>query len=885
MFNQKTKLLISFIVGLFCVFLTPQSLSAQYSFNNEPLIKIINEIEESSEYRFLYRESQIQKIRMSFESSSDKVLDQLQQKLSLFGIQLQADSERMQVVLFRNESSSSPSNKLQVSGQVVDANSGERLPYATIYWENEGAISGLSSNAYGNFTLHTDITSDVFNFIISYVGYKPEEVSLQINRLQNFSDLTVRLQPITFINQELIVLSNQISGINGSINKDFIENGLLNTFGESNTTRSLQVLPSVSKSVAINNGINVRGSSSDATMILLDGISIYNQSHLFGLLDSFNPNALQTSAFYYDITPAQFQSRPGGTLSMTTKSGSLNEFNMSLGLSNSSVNSTFQGPIKRGQSSWFLSGRTSYLNAVNWFQNKSLVAYGLNVNRPTEVLSNDVTDLNSQLITPGDYKANFYDLHGKLKFEFQNSSRLQSSFYFGGDVVSQDAERLVRRFNPDNPGQRFDLQTVETKNNWGNASFSNQFNIPLSNNTFSTSLLALSVYETDFSKDDFVYNLVNPNQGSIQVFTFPLQNRSVFNEFKASQTFDFLSNNSNFSFGTSYQYFYGEYFEQSFDRPAFLTKFESSLFDVFGAFENTNLDWIHLNSGARMHYYTNGKYLYLSPRLKADFLPRQRIRFNAGYSKDFQFNHRLSFYNISSPDVWILSTAEQPPTKSDSYSVGFQVDISSSISFQTEAYYKSLENVRFFEINANTLTSTFDSAPWLYNNDGISQGLEFLISWQSSKVKINSSYTLSDSEFSNPAIRNGRLFKAEWNRKHSFATFVQFQISRNVRLFGNVTLSSGTPNRLYFLGLESEENLSNYQRVDTGIEYLRTFGDRQFEFNFSIYNLLDKNNTWYRELNLVIDNSVEQNRRVISSRPVDVYDLGIQPSFNATVWF
>ena len=95
--------------------------------------------------------------------------------------------------------------------------------------------------------------------------------------------------------------------------------------------------------------------------------------------------------------------------------------------------------------------------------------------------------------------------------------------------------------------------------------------------------------------------------------------------------------------------------------------------------------------------------------------------------------------------------------------------------------------------------------------------------------------------------------------------------------------SVGTPNRLYLVGYEEQRRLDNYRRLDLGLEYVTGIGNQQVELNASVYNVTDEQNPWYRELNVVIDNS--GTRSQLSSQAVDVYDLGIQPSFNVTVWF
>lgn len=855
-----------------------------FQFQDEPLSNIIQTLEAETSYHFLYRESQIANIRLSFNANRNNFPELLKEELAPHRLTINADTSRKQIVIFRNRQTSA--TKINISGQVVDASTGERLPFATVSWKSNQKTEGVAANASGVYKIVTASGATNLTISASYIGYTSNSVELDLSQNNQFSELTLRLKPETVSGSDIIITGFSFSGNADTLYRNFVNAGVLNPLGENNTTRALQSLPSVTAGTAMNNGISVRGSAPDATQILLDGITIYNQSHLFGLLDSFNPQALQTSGFFYDVTPAQFPSTPGGTISLLTKTGSINNYNYSAGMSNTAINLTAEGPIIKGRSSWLLSGRTSYLNAINWFQNEDLVSYGLNIDRPKDVLSDNLSEFDSRLVRPGDFDASFFDLHGKFYVEYENGSRLIGSSYFGGDNVSQDAQRVVRRYNPSNPNQRFSAQQVNTYNKWGNFSSSMAFKTPVSSSVYSHSMAAVSIYTSEFSKDDFIYNRVQPgNSTNIQVFTYPLKNQSVFNEFKVEQYFDYIPAFAQFTFGISTQYFMGEYFEESFDRPGFLTTFDTGLLDLYAQMDYTDISEVNIHLGSRLHYYSDGDFLYYSPRIKLKFFDSRKISIEAGYSRDFQFAHRMAFYNVSSPDVWVISSAEQPPTISDYFTAGLYVSVLPNTRIQFEGYYKLLENARMFDINAQTLTETFDAPPWLYDNNGEAKGIEILIHNQWNKFQITSSYTISEATYQNDAILNGDQFYTEWDRTHSFNSTLEYRVLRGLKAYGGYTYASGSPNRLHFLQVEDQERLGDYRRLDAGLEYNTSLKAAEMEFNFSVFNLLNRNNPWYRELNLVIDTSVPRNQQRLSSVPVDVYDLGIQPSFSLSVWF
>jgi hypothetical protein len=57
-----------------------------------------------------------------------------------------------------------------------------------------------------------------------------------------------------------------------------------------------------------------------------------------------------------------------------------------------------------------------------------------------------------------------------------------------------------------------------------------------------------------------------------------------------------------------------------------------------------------------------------------------------------------------------------------------------------------------------------------------------------------------------------------------------------------------------------------------------------FEGNLFLFNLFNRNNVWYREISVALDTSQRLGSRT-QTVPVDVYDLGFQPSFNMVFYF
>ena len=63
--------------------------------------------------------------------------------------------------------------------------------------------------------------------------------------------------------------------------------------GEVDVLRVLQLLPGVQSGGEGQSGFYVRGGSPDQNLILLDGVPVYNASHLFGFFSVFNSDAIK----------------------------------------------------------------------------------------------------------------------------------------------------------------------------------------------------------------------------------------------------------------------------------------------------------------------------------------------------------------------------------------------------------------------------------------------------------------------------------------------------------------------------------------------------------------------------------------------------------------
>lgn len=205
--------------------------------------------------------------------------------------------------------------------------------------------------------------------------------------------------------------------------------------------------------------------------------------------------------------------------------------------------------------------------------------------------------------------------------------------------------------------------------------------------------------------------------------------------------------------------------------------------------------------------------------------------------------------------------------------------------------------MRLHELETRAIPASFETdLPWYFQNRLFSQGLEFMLRQNFGKINITQTYTLSSVEIENPRINDGNPYNPDWDRRHQYYALVEWPVTKNMNLNASWTFASGNPNELFTIlqitqtanDIESVERLKNYNRLDLSISYTQPNWARGIEANLYLFNVLDRDNVWYREFGVFVQEDPSQpprDRFTTTAAPVDVFDLGFQPSFNLSVHF
>lgn len=163
--------------------------------------KLFEEIRKQTNYSFFVNEANVGKIKsITLDKSNVTVKEVLQEVLANTNLTFTLVGD---TIIIKNEETKVEPKKQQrnVTGKVIDANTGESLPGVTVV--SKGFVRGEMTNPNGEFSITVSETADALVF--SYVGYEKQEV-----RLNDQTDLTVRMMQDVEQLKDVVVTGYQI---------------------------------------------------------------------------------------------------------------------------------------------------------------------------------------------------------------------------------------------------------------------------------------------------------------------------------------------------------------------------------------------------------------------------------------------------------------------------------------------------------------------------------------------------------------------------------------------------------------------------------------------------------------------------------------------------
>jgi hypothetical protein len=762
--------------------------------------------------------------------------------------------------------------KYTISGYIKDAASGESLIGANAF--EKSSLSGTSSNTYGFYSL-TLPASDSVTLIYSYVGYGAQVVRLA---LRQDTVVNVGLQDNALLDEVVITAAEadkiqeitQMSAVSVPIEQIKAMPAFL---GEVDVLKTLQLLPGVQSGNEGTSGIYVRGGGPDQNLILLDGVPVYNASHLFGFFSVFNADAINSVNLIKGGFPARYGGRLSSVIDISMKEGNMKEFHGEGSLGIVAGKLTLEGPIIKDKTSFIVSARRTWIDLLA---------------RPLIRAQTDGDE------TVGYY---FYDLNAKVNHRFSNRDRLYLSAYLGSD-------QFYSRFDYDYEEDGISLQDEnETGLNWGNVTSALRWNHTFTPKLFSNLTMTYSRYRFNIF-DDYRYETLNDDRNVVKRQEL-VRYFSGIEDFAAKLDMDFIPSPRHYvRFGANvirHRFepgavnFQAEGGFQSDQLDSLLGSRDTyaTEFALYGEDDVELSRRLKLNVGLHFSgfYVDQELYTSLQPRVAARYLVSPQLSLKASYTRMTQFIHLLTNAGIGLPtDLWVPATARIRPQDAQQFALGAAQEIGNGYEVSLEGYYKTMNNLIEYREGSSFIDLNSDWQDKVVVGDGESYGAELLVQKKEGRTTGWLGYTLSWSMRQFDDLNFGERFPYRYDRRHDLAIAVMHQWKDRVDVsfswvygsgnaitlptdryagtqlrFSNFGFGGGT---LFNYGKRNSFRMRAFHRLDASISFNKNtrWGERSWVLG--VYNAYSRRNPFYLYLDESFDPNEPNRFRQVSLFPI-----------------
>lgn len=734
-----------------------------------------------------------------------------------------------------------------INGVVRERGSAEVVIGATVALHRDSLRAGgrpergTYSNRYGYYALK-GLREGRYTIVVTAIGYSPWMKAITIGDTTTSLTIDVEMTSADVAGHEIVVQAERegsalerIGTI--SISPDFISN-MPSFGGEVDVFRALQLLPGVKASTELSSGLYVRGGSPDQNLILLDGVVVYNPSHLGGFLSSFHADALRDIKLIKGAFPAEYGGRLSSVLDLTMKEGNAERIKGSAHISMIAAGATVDGPITEDVT-FMVSGRRFYADIF----------------APLFV-----TDT---LPAPSYY---FYDLNAKLNWKINERDRIYASAYFGRDVLAASPDK-----------------GDEIKVDWGNATANLRWTHLISPGLFASS----SFIYTDYI---FGTGLIDTRRSTGITYNFNTDSRirdiMLRTELQWTAEADHLVKAG--VEATHHRFIANAYTDrvQNLERIGRTGTVEALDAAAFIQDEWTITDALSANIGGRLYWFQTGNYLRLEPRVSLAWTVSPTTTLTASAAMAHQFLHLIIRNDIALPtDLWFPSTPSILPGRSIQAILGLQQQLfDGDVLFTAEGYIKDMQNLYEYKENAQfTLGLPLESQ--FTRGKGIAYGVEMFLNKRVGKFTGWIGYTLAWTTRTFAELNGGRPFYPRYDRRHDISVVGNYKLNETWSFGATWTYGTGqaytvpvawyptntlNPEWTYGRGdvgqLYTERNgyrIAPFHKLDLQATYSYEWFGLPFQLSLNIYNIYNRRNPFALYADEVYNTSTGQFENVI----------------------
>jgi len=795
--------------------------------SNAPLINILDSLKAQTELDYAYSPQAIdvqqpvtfQCTGVSLEHALELMTDELFISFQLVENQLVvAPLDRKDLPLY------------MLTGNITDSLSGESLIYATV--SVNGTNHGVTTNEYGYFAL--PLRRGTHDIVISYVGFNPVEQKVHMLEHQSMSFALNSLAsnlPTVVVSRDQNAENQTTDLSHVALTQDDLKR-LPEFVGESGLIKNLENIPGVKLHSEVSSFFFVRGGDRDQNIIILDDAPIYNPSHLLGFSSIVLPEFVSNIDVFKGDMPANLGDRLSSIVSVRTRDGNLNKFQLSAALNPFVNRVTVEIPVIKQRSSIFASYRRSLLEP-----------------------------LYKQAAPQTDYF--FQDLHIKWNYRSNEKNR-----FFITVLASND---------------NYTSTTGQIRNlTWGNFAATFRWNRVLGPKLFSNTTLYTGNYSYTLA--------LPPNRWKSELGNLSL--KSDFTHYideKITSKFGveaqgYFNNPGRFSLDSSNAILPNV--TRNYGRKL-VAHYQSSI-DISPKIQfNAGFRLINWDNLGPMTYYTYDEnreisepinapegvynsYFNIDPRLSLSFFPSQQSAIKMSYGIYHQYLQLIS--NSISPftamEIYLTSSPTIKPQASEQWTFDFsKYWPQKAMRLNLSTYYKTSKNQIDLAGHSTIYLNEFLEGE-LFFGTSEAYGVEFQMDKTLGNLNASLAYTWSRAWRETSGINNDQRYRAFQDRPHDVSLTLGYQFSNRLNAQAYWTSYSGSPftspvgfyefqgQTVPIYGARNNDRLPSYHRLDISCRYrLNKNTKKRFQHNLVLSVV---NATGHRNIYAIKYNKLDQ---------------------------
>lgn len=749
-----------------------------------------------------------------------------------------------------------------IKGKVIDASTGETLPYVNVITE---AKLKTQSNTDGYFVI-PDMQQDSLVIRISYVGYKTKEIVISKKNAQNEMDILIALESNNTLN-EVSVYGEKINTlkVDGSVSLIKITPQTIKQLpiiGEKDVFRVFQLIPGVSASNESSSGLYIRGGTPDQTLVSFDGFTIYHVDHLYGFFSTFNYNAIKDIQLYRGGFEAKYGGRISGVADVRSKDGNSKTFNSGVDLGLLSSNIFLEGPLGQ-KSSFLITGRRSWQSPL---YNKILKQFvsdnSLGGSSSGTVSSNGTVTPDNTILSKINARAYFYDLNGKYTYRPTSNDIISLSIFNSFDKMnnsisetSDDFEKLTGV----TLNEKFSTKITDITH-WGNLGSSFKWSKRWSKTLYSHILTSYSAYtSTKNNANEFLFTQSDSTQRTF----FSDYERNTIKDFSTKIDFEwspFITHKVAFgSILTQYNVLYN-YIQN--DTLTVVNRNDLGNLYTFYLQDNWHKGAFDLNIGTRFNYYSITNKYYPEPRASFQYFLNKNLKIKGAAGIYYQFLKQVNREDLlqGNRNFWILSNSETlPVTKSIHQIIGVGYNLK-KILFDIEFYRKLNTGITEYSLRfVPAINENIELQELFFNGNETVSGVDVLLQKHIGKFSGWLGYTYATA-VRNISTLSANSYYSDQDVRHQFKAVFMYQTKKidlsatwiystgrpYTSILGtyDITLLNGSTKTFTMPSDKNTNRFTPYHRADISGTY---HINDSFSITASIFNLYNRQNIWYKK--------------------------------------